>query len=373
MSKVIHIICLDAPSPPDYGGVFDLYYKIPALAALGNKIILHYFDYKENRSANGLEPYCLEIYKYPRAALVGSLLSHQPYIVSSRINQQLIERLNSDDHPVFMEGIHCTGILPYLNKNKKAMLRLHNNEAAYYEHLSKTEKHLLKRQYLKREYKLLERYQGQLNKNLPLLTVSTTDLEAFKTRYGFNHLHFLPCFIPWQNINGKTGKGSYCLYHGNMEVSENREAALWLANEVFAGSGHKLIIAGKNAAYLDQFIKGPEISIENNPSDEGLTSLIRDAQVNVLPSFNVTGVKIKILHALFEGRFCLTNEAGINGSGLHGAEMIANDARSMINAIDHLMEAAFTEADIMKRKEMMALYDNGKNAVQLNELLKHYL
>ena len=45
----LHIICLDAPSPPNYGGAIDMYYKIRALALAGTRIILHYFAYREGR------------------------------------------------------------------------------------------------------------------------------------------------------------------------------------------------------------------------------------------------------------------------------------------------------------------------------------
>ena len=41
----LHIICLDVPYPVDYGGVFDLFYKIKTLHELGIKIHLHCFEY----------------------------------------------------------------------------------------------------------------------------------------------------------------------------------------------------------------------------------------------------------------------------------------------------------------------------------------
>ena len=92
MSEYIHIVCLDAPSPPDYGGAIDMYYKITSLAALGKKIILHYFDYNQKRSADLLKEYCVEIHSYHRKSFVGSFSFSSPYIVNSRVNQPLIER-----------------------------------------------------------------------------------------------------------------------------------------------------------------------------------------------------------------------------------------------------------------------------------------
>ncbi|HZI00495.1 MAG TPA: mannosyltransferase, partial [Flavisolibacter sp.] len=71
MSDQLHIVCLDAPAPPDYGGAIDIYYKIKALAGIGKKIILHYFDYKPGRSAGDLDSICVEVNTYSRKSITG--------------------------------------------------------------------------------------------------------------------------------------------------------------------------------------------------------------------------------------------------------------------------------------------------------------
>jgi hypothetical protein len=70
-----------------------------------------------------------------------------------------------------MEGIHCTGILPYLKPSKKIIIRVHNNEAVYYEKLEKSEDNLLKRFYFKREAKLLKGYQHAIQKHYTLASL----------------------------------------------------------------------------------------------------------------------------------------------------------------------------------------------------------
>ena len=122
MNDFVHIVCLDAPAPPDYGGAIDMYYKITSLAATGKKVILHYFNYNPQRNVGDLKNYCHSIYSYSRKKAIQSLSTLQPYIVTSRINQKLIERLNKDQYPVILEGIHCSGIIPYLKKYRKIFL-----------------------------------------------------------------------------------------------------------------------------------------------------------------------------------------------------------------------------------------------------------
>ncbi|HAK10648.1 MAG TPA: mannosyltransferase, partial [Chitinophagaceae bacterium] len=45
MEKHLHIIALNVPFPVDYGGVVDLFWKLPSLQAQGVNIHLHCFDY----------------------------------------------------------------------------------------------------------------------------------------------------------------------------------------------------------------------------------------------------------------------------------------------------------------------------------------
>jgi glycosyltransferase involved in cell wall biosynthesis len=369
LSKTVHIICLDAPSPPDYGGVFDLYYKIPALHKLGIKIILHYFDYKEGRSASGLEKFCEAIYSYKRSSFTGSLLSNQPFIVHSRINDALIKRLQEDNHPVIIEGIHCSGVIQHLEKNRKVILRLHNDEAAYYQHLAKWEPNVLRRLYLQREAKLLEQYQKQLPTHITVACVSNLDQQNFSRRYGFSNIHFIPCFIPWQEIRSEEGKGDYCLYHGNLEVSENIEAAKWLIENIFKDLTIPLIIAGKGAAAMVMQYEGPNVRFVDSPDDATLKELIANAHVHVLPSFNMTGVKLKLLHALFEGRFCFTNNAGVLGSGLNNYVRSLDADATWVTAIDGAMNTPYSEELKKERQQIRSVYNNEVNAQKLSELL----
>ena len=39
--NTLHVIALNIPYPPNYGGVIDIYYKLLALHRLGVRLILH--------------------------------------------------------------------------------------------------------------------------------------------------------------------------------------------------------------------------------------------------------------------------------------------------------------------------------------------
>ena len=372
MNSFVHIVCLDAPAPPNYGGAIDMFYKIKALAESGRKVILHYFNYNQKRGVEQLATLCHSIFVYERKRFLPSFDISLPYIVSSRINSQLINRLNSDEHPILLEGFHCSGIIPYLkNKDRKIVIRVHNNEADYYEHLSNGERSFFKKMYFKRESRLLHKYQQEIDKKITLACLSQSDVLKLAHAYNYQSVHFIPCFIPWQKIACQTGLGTYCLYHGNMAVSENENAAQWLAEKVFAHLEISFIIAGGNISKRLKSIvqRHKNIAVVENPGESQLQSLIKHAHVHVLTSLNNTGVKLKLLHALTNGRFCISNAAGIEGSKISAGVLIAGNAQEYIKAINGLMSVPFTEADAHVRSTVLGWYNNVSNAEKLSALL----
>ena len=346
-----------------------MYYKVKALAAAGIKIVLHYFDYHD-RDISPLTPYCIEINAYKRKSILQCRSLALPYIICSRINERLITRLNEDEFPVLLEGLHCAGVLPYLQKQSRVKLRMHNDEAVYYHSLAALEKNSLKKRYFSLEAKRLQQFQSRMQKDIGIFCLAETDMHILQQKHQFKALHFVPCFIPWQQVSGQTGKGNYCLYHGNLAVSENEAAALWLIKNVFSQTKIPFVIAGNGiSAELRSVAKNQKhIKLLNNLPVDELNGVIRDAHINILPSVNNTGVKLKLLHAVLEGRFCITNDNGINGSGISGVH-VANTPEAYIRLVEDLYKQDFTSDHIAERKPVEVLYNNKANAEKLIRLL----
>ena len=317
-----------------------------------------------------MEKYCYRIYSYNRVNGIGAFSLMKPYIVKSRINKLLIERLNEDDHQIILEGIHCSGVIPYLNNSTRLVIRMHNDESHYYKQLAGSERNLFKKCYYIWESSLLKRHQKKLNRDIPLACLSLADIKQFKEVYKFNNLQFIPCFIPWQLIKSKTGKGSFCLYHGNMGISENIAAALWLIRNVFNKASIPLVIAGKNIpGVVYKASRGiNHINLINNPTIGELETLVFEAHVHIIPSMNDTGVKLKLLHALTEGRFTITKSRGLRGSGVSTGVHIADTSQQTLEYIQKLFEREFTNNDIAERQYIIDLYNNRLNAEKLSEL-----
>lgn len=369
MDKHLHIVCFDVPWPADYGGVIDVFYRIKALHELGIKIHLHCFEYGRGEQSE-LNKYCVEVNYYKRNTGLKGFSFRLPYTVKSRDNKRLLENLCKDEHPILLEGIHCTYFL-FTNqlKGKKIFVRLHNVEFEYYHQLAKNETVIFKKAYFKYESRLLKKYEENIAGGAMLLAINRKDAEVYEQMFNADNIKYLPAFVQYNLITVKEGKGSFCLYHGNLSVAENEKAAIWLCKNIFKQLNIPFVIAGKNPSKNLKEIadQNKNISILSNPSKEEMDNLITEAQVNLLPSFNSTGVKIKLLNALFTGRHCVINKATVNGTGLESHCHIAESEEDFRAVVKQLFVQPFTVLEIEKRKDILELFDNKKNAELLTQ------
>ena len=368
MHKHLHIVCFDVPYPVDYGGIFDLFYKIKILHELGIKIHLHCFEYGKGEQAV-LNQYCADVQYYSRNEGHKGYSIRVPYIVASRSSDQLFDNLSNDDYPVLMEGIHCTYPL-YRNmlKKRKTVLRLHNVESQYYYNLFRCETSLLKKAYYYHESRLLKCYEKDIANKTSVIAMSEKDVQTYKCSFNANDISYLPAFVPFQQIGSLEGTGSYCLYHGNLSVAENEKSAVWLLDNIFNKLKIPFVIAGKNPSA--RLVRLTEINshtcLVSNPDNAEMKDLITKAQVNILPSFNETGIKLKLLNALFNGRHCVVNPATVEQTGLETACHIGTGDDSMREIIDRLYQIPFAGEDIQLREGLLSTrYNNRENGLHL--------
>lgn len=375
MSKNLHIVCLDVPWPADYGGAIDMMNRIMMFKKLGIRIHLHYFSYNERGNPNELNQFCETINVYERKTGSSGFSLSAPYIIHSRVNDRLVANLKKDDHPILLEGIHCTGVLPFLDtQRRKIVVRMHNEESAYYKELARCTGSVIKKLYYYNESRLIKKYNQQLSHDCIYACVSTHDVNVLRNDFGLDKARFLPTFPAWQDVISETGVGNLCLYHGNLSVPENEEAALWLLCKVFTRVRVPFVIAGKKPSRRLQKMAQlcQHTCLVADPSETEMNDLVRKAHIHVLPSFNktVTGIKLKLLHALFEGRHCVVNDPMVDGTGLAEACHIGTTANGFASIIAQLYHQPFREEEIdLRRRLLCGTYDNEKNTMQLIQWL----
>ena len=367
----LHIITHDVPYPANFGGVIDAFYIIKSLSKFGIKIRLHCFTKKRARQPI-LEEFCETVTYYPRHIITG-LSIKVPYIIASRKSKKLLENLRRDNFPILFEGIHTTYWL-YKNMlpDRKIFLRILNVESIYYNYLAAHEKNILKGFYYLQEAKLLKKYETAIANKAIILALSIADKEYFQTIHKAKGILFLPAFLPNNALTTLIGKGKYCLYHGNLEVNENEKAAMWLIENIFSRSAMPLVIAGnKPSNSLKKKIQNyHNISLVDTPSELNMQLLVMNAQINIVPSFNNTGIKLKLLNALYNGRYCLVNPAGVEGSGLNELCEVAENDDEFSKKINTLFVQNFTPKEMQYRSTALKkLYNNEQSAQVIIDML----
>lgn len=367
----MHIVSFDIPWPADYGGVIDVYYKVKALHELGVRVHLHCFEYGRPHAAQ-LEEICESVHYYKRDTGKHQLFNSLPYVVLSRRSEELLDRLLQDNHPILFEGLHsCYYLGDHHLAGRMRIVRTHNVEHDYYEALASAERGAFKRTYFLQEARKLRKFEPVLSEADHILAISPNDQHYFAKLY--RRVYHVPAFHPSLKVDPPEGLGDFCLYHGALSVPENDKAALYLVNEVFRGLPIPLVIAGRGASseLRGAVARSNNVKLrENIPTDE-ITALVRAAQVNVLPTFQATGIKLKLLLCLFNGRHVVCNTPMVQDTGLESLCRVHDDPETMRLSIQACMAVPAGGAELEARTSVLEeRFCNTANARKIKKLLE---
>lgn len=366
----LHLVCFNNPYPPDYGGVIDVFFKVKALHESGVRLILHCFVYGR-RPMPELARWCETVYYYKRPLWPHYLLHSLPFIVVSRQNPTLLRNLLADDAPVLLEGLHCTAFLDTLiNHGKRVAVRCHNVEHDYYRHLAQATRHPFKRLYYYLESRKLKRFEPILKKATYLFSLSVNDQKWFSSQYGSAEL--LPVFHSSYDVTCLPGRGQYLLMHGNLSVRENEMSIEYLLAQVLKDSDYPIVIAGKNpTAHLRRVVaRYPNAMLFSNPDEAKMLKIQQDAHVILLHSHQPTGIKLKLLSSLANGRFVVANGHVLNGSGVEALCDSAETVEQWKDLIKKRWEMDFPLQCIDERRAvLMRNFDNLAHANRLIQVL----
>jgi hypothetical protein len=369
----IHIIAFDIPYPPTYGGVIDLFYQIKVLSETGVKIHLHAFEYGKGQRSKELEKLCYQVNYYSRKTGFISAIGSKPFITASRRSASLIKELIKDNYPILFEGLHsCYYINDKRLDERLKLVRTTNIEHRYYANLALAERNIFKKIYYSIASLKLWYYQEVIRYADIILPVSDTDATYFQKIFPSTKVHTLPCFHANHRIINERGGGNYVLFHGSLEVAENERAAVYLLKNVMNDIDYPLIITGKTPSkrLLRIARTYPNVTIMASPDEKTMADLIRKAHINLLITFQATGLKLKLLNALYNGSFVVVNNKMLHGTGLDELCFIANTALEMKEKVHFLIKSEYHPTEENRNINILTeKYDNTKNAINLLALI----
>ena len=372
MISAINIVAFDVPFPANYGGVIDVFHKIKTFNQLGVKVHLHCFEYGRGNQLE-LEQYCESVNYYKRKSSWIYALSSKPYIVITRKSRELKKNLLSNDFPILFEGLHTCYLLNDKDlKDRITIYRESNIEHRYYNHLAKSEVYWIKKIYLNIEARKLKKFESTVEKASMNFIVSETDFHYFEMKYGKLSNHFIPSFHEHNEVVIPDGLGKFVLYHGNLSVSENYEAAMHLIKNVFSVIKVPFMIAGLNPPefLIKEVEKHSHISLIANVSQEKMIELLENAQINFLYTNQATGLKLKLLNVLYHGRHCLVNSKMVEGTTLSEICQVEDSVDKQIILVKQLMEMPIGLEDKIKRIAVLSEnYSNIGNTKKMFEAI----
>ena len=169
------------------------------------------------------------------------------------------------------------------------------------------------------------------------------------------------------------GSGNYVLYHGSLSVGENNQAALYLIENVFNTLTIPFVIAGnKPSKELRAAVeKHKHITLKTEVSTEDIYQLVKHAHINILPTFQATGIKLKLLAALYSGRHCIVNSPMVSDTGLEKLCHIKDEPEEIKKCVTALFSIPFKNEEISYRRQALneSKYSNEYNIRQLTAIL----
>ncbi|MBK8424984.1 MAG: glycosyltransferase [Lewinellaceae bacterium] len=371
----LHIVSFDIPYPANYGGVIVIFNQIKALQQQGVKVILHCFQYGDRKPQQELERFCHEVHYYKRSRSIYYQLSLLPFIMRTRENSNLLKRLRKDNHPILFEGMHTAAYVWHKKlRGRQKIVRMHNVEWQYYENLSRLtppSEPLEKTYYFVESIKLQRIEPKVVLHTDEIITLSTNDANYYREIKA--NTHYIPAFHPNAAVESQTGRGEYVLFHGKLSVPDNDQAATWLIEEVFSKIDIPFIIAGMEptGGLRDLVQRYEHIQLIENPDERRMNELISSAHINLLVSFQSAGIKLKLINALFRGRFCVVNKLMISGTGLAELCYVRNSAAAIRQTIEALINAPFERSRVEERRTLLETeFSNERNAKKLMEIIK---
>ena len=375
MDTKLHIIAFDVPYPADYGGIIDLYFQLKSLHKLGVKITYHCFYYEGNNpKTDQLNGFCEHVYYYHRKKNIGKMMFNKlPFIVATRQDKDLLKNLLKDNNPILFSGIQTCYFLNHPKlKNRKKIFRAHNIEHDYYNGLAQVEPNQLKRRFFLLEAKKLQKFEAILNQVNVILSITKKDVSYFSKYAATYHI---PAFFRQNDINYNLPElTNYGLFQGNLSVVENIHTVNFILNNIASKTKSKIIIAGKspNKKLVKEIEKYSNVELIENPKQEQMNTLIKNAQVHLLFTAQQTGVKLKLLHALSVGKHVIINSLMDDDGLFSNLCVIENDPDKILRKFEQLMTTLFN-VDYQKKRKLAfnTYFNNGENALKLIDIVNN--
>ena len=327
--KILHVMS-ELPCPADNGMRADMGDRLKAMSRLGCSVDVLVMKPKvppEKRHLAEVREIAGSLAFIERRPVWKSVATIAPTFASR--NYGLAEFPLAREYDVTIaEGEEVFPIFdnPLLRTGLR-VLRVHNDESAYFRELARAQKHFLQKQFLRLEaLRLLPYCRSAFRRVDSLWFISQVEHMRFVTAQPASAAKavWLPPSIALGDLPRRnTAACKRVLFVGSLHITLNQEAVRWYLTNVhrhlFQIPGYELVVAGstQGRAAAEQFAE--EIRREERctayTNVDDLGSLYEQSVIFVNPMQRGAGVKLKSVHAIERGIPVVSTSVGNEGSG----------------------------------------------------------
>lgn len=339
--KTVHVWSMDRLEPPVYGGTLEVAGQVERLIEAGCQVVLHATTNNTYAHAEALT-----LRDYPGVQFKTYRRNHwaiaslnRPYTVGSRNTRSLRRALQTASGKHAVQGSHLSA----LRFPAAAVLRWHNPESLYYRSLSEYSSGF-KRMYLRWEAAKLARWERQLALRWegPVWTLTSKDAQHWKALGGRGAL-VVPPQKRFEGMPPLTPASEQTmLVPGKFSVIENDRAARWSANLPL-----RIIWGGHGFSNsLRSLASAKNVDLLELPSDARMAQAFNEASMVLVHAEHSLGLKLKLIQALYQGRWIIAHEAAV--AGLDWTEEMSiltyKDPQSLAHAVETALKIGWDRA-----------------------------
>lgn len=378
---ILHIAS-DFPYPPHHGARVDIWGRICALADLGHQLHL-VATVRSNPSPADLKVVhgrVAQLDIVQRDSNLSGILTNRPVQVETRRNLRSLPLWPAYDLTVLEQEFTCP-ILENPNlRSRRVVLRVHNDEAAFFSDLRRSSPSVLKRAYYAVETGRFRKWSPRAFAGADELWFISHDhcrtwMEAHPA--DAHRAKWLPPPIIRTFPPARLSDGAQVLFVGNLLAPTNVQGIAWYISEVQPAlrdlPGYRFVVAGS-------LLGGTLPSVLRRARDRGdcslltdapdLTALYRDSTVFVNPMRRGASLKVKTVNAVEHGLPVVTTSVGNEGTGFQDKDhvLVADTPPMFAGAVRRLLQEPESRVSLVCSSQnfLRAHYDHGR---QLRHLL----
>ncbi len=348
------------PFPLHDGGAIATYNLIKGISDIGINVTFATFNTKKHRvESNTLQTqfsFLKEIITFnidtdiKISSAFLNLFSKKSYHLSRFYNKEFDDKLiqliqNNQFDVIHFEGLYSALYLKSIKKSCQIplLLRQHNIEYQIWERLSNNTNNPIKKWYLKLLTNRLKKEEIELFNQFDQI-VSIADTDKDTTLKLAPNIQCQSIGIGFYFKISESNTNNHTIYHiGSMEWLPNQQAMEWFHDKVWEKlkSKHPNIhfyMAGKSMP--ESYFKWNDKHFHVLNYVEDLEKFTADKQILVVPLLSGSGIRIKTIEAMFQGKSIVTTTIGAQGLNCINNKhmLIADNEIDFVNCISELID-----------------------------------